>query len=132
MSGRREFSPHFKVQVVLEALKGERSQAQICRQYNISCELLRQWKKQFLERAHLIFTPGANSKEHQRIAELERLVGKLTYELSVSKKYSVCRAIAREEEGSDRDAQGGISGQAPMPNPRLRSQLLLLQINQGR
>ena len=31
MSGRREFSPHFKVQVVLEALKGERSQAQICR-----------------------------------------------------------------------------------------------------
>ena len=86
MSGRREFSPHFKVQVVLEALKGERSQAQICRQYNISCELLRQWKKQFLERAHLIFTPGANSKEHQRIAELERLVGKLTYELSVSKK----------------------------------------------
>ena len=86
MGQRREFSPHFKVQVVLEAIKGERSQAQICRQYNISSELLRQWKKQFLERAYLIFTPGLNSKEHQTIAELERLVGKLTYELSLSKK----------------------------------------------
>ena len=86
MSLRRELSPHFKVQVVLEALKGDRTQASICREYNISPELLRGWKRQFLERAHLVFTSGGNSKEQQRIAELERLVGKLTYELTVSKK----------------------------------------------
>jgi len=100
MSQRREFSPHFKVQVVLEALKGDRTQASICREYNISPELLRQWKKQFLERAHLIFTPQANSKEHQRIAELERLVGRLTYELSVSKK--VFNLLGYPLKGSER------------------------------
>jgi transposase-like protein len=94
MSQRREFSPQFKVQVVLEALKEDRSQASICREYNISPELLRQWKKLFLERAHLVFTSASNSKEEARIAELERLVGKLTYELTASKKYSVCWAIA--------------------------------------
>jgi len=100
MSQRREFSPHFKVQVVLEALKGERTQASICREYNISPELLRQWKKQFLERAYLIFSPQTNSKEHQRIAELERLVGKLTYELSASKK--VFNLLGCHLRGSER------------------------------
>ena len=100
MSQRREFSPHFKVQVVLEALKGDRSQASICREYNISPELLRGWKKQFLERAHLIFTPQRGSNEQQRIAELERLVGKLTYELTVSKK--VFNLLGCRLRGSER------------------------------
>ncbi|RKY03317.1 hypothetical protein DRP77_06385 [Candidatus Poribacteria bacterium] len=91
MSQRREFSPQFKVQVVLEALKGDGSQASICRECSISPELLRQWKRRFLQRAHL--SPQTSSKEQHKIAELERLVGRLTYELSVSKKYSICWAI---------------------------------------
>lgn len=88
MGKRRRFSSDFKATRVIESLKGEKSQATICREHDLSPELLRQWKKLFLERAHLIFDETKESSEQARIAELERLVGKLTLELSVLKKVS--------------------------------------------
>ena len=33
---RRRFTPKFKAEVVLEALRGESSQAELCRQHNLS------------------------------------------------------------------------------------------------
>ncbi|MCD6169887.1 MAG: transposase [Candidatus Latescibacteria bacterium] len=51
MSKRRSYSPQFKAEVVLEALKGEKSAAQICRERSISHDLSTRWRRQFLERA---------------------------------------------------------------------------------
>jgi len=51
MSRRRSYSPQFKAEVVLEALKGEKSAAQICRERSISHDLLTRRPRQFLERA---------------------------------------------------------------------------------
>ena len=36
---RRNFTPEFKAEVVLEALCGESSQAELCRRHNISINL---------------------------------------------------------------------------------------------
>ncbi len=36
MAKRRNFTPEFKAEVVLEALRGESSQAELCRRYNLS------------------------------------------------------------------------------------------------
>ena len=36
MAKRRRFTPKFKAEVVLEALSGESSQAELCRRYNLS------------------------------------------------------------------------------------------------
>ena len=33
---RRTFTPEFKAEVVLEALRGESSQAELCRRHNLS------------------------------------------------------------------------------------------------
>lgn len=89
MTKRRRFTPEFKVQVVLEVLTGARTAAEACRQYQLSAQVLNRWKAQFLEEAPRIFENGAEGgQEEQRIAELERMVGRLTLELEVAKKAS--------------------------------------------
>ena len=48
---RRSFTPEFKAEVVLEALSGESSQAEVCRRHNLSEDQLSKWKQQLVENA---------------------------------------------------------------------------------
>ncbi len=89
MSGdRRQYTPQFKLQVVLELLQGERSAAQIAREHGIGPDLLSRWRDVFHERAPQLFQEGRaeGSAELARIAELERLVGQQALELAVLKR----------------------------------------------
>ena len=76
---RRNFTPEFKTEVVLEALTGESSQAELCRRHNLSEDQVSKWKQQFLENAVCVFTATdkQSSKDAERIAHLERLVGRM-------------------------------------------------------
>jgi transposase len=86
---RRTFTPEFKAQVVLELLRGERSHAELCRQHQLSPNLLSLWKQTFLERLPLLFqAEEQHGREDRRVAELEQLVGRQTLELEVLKKAS--------------------------------------------
>ena len=88
MAKRRKFTAEFKAEVVLEALSGESSQAELCRRYNLSDTQISTWKQQGI--ANLIAgfaTPNKQSSESsKRIAELERLVGRLTLDAEIQKK----------------------------------------------
>ncbi len=89
MKQRREHTAEFKTQVVLEMLSGAKSVAQISRDYQLKDSLLYRWKGEFLERAPQVFAPAVDKAEREqaaRVAELERLVGRLTLELEVAKK----------------------------------------------
>ncbi len=87
MSKHRRFTAEFKAQVVLELLSGTKSSAELCRQHQLSSQLLAQWKAAFLERAAVVFmSEEQRSQEAARIAELERLVGRMTLELEILKK----------------------------------------------
>ena len=89
MPRRRTFGPEFKARVVLEDLTGVKSAAEICREHSLSSQVLARWKSEFLERAPEIFAiPRPQGDESERIAELERLVGRLTLELDAAKKAS--------------------------------------------
>ena len=89
MTKNRTYKPQLKAQVVLQVLSGTKSAAQICRALNLNENLLSRWKQQRLPHAALVFErESAASEKDQRIAELERLVGKLTMELEISKKAS--------------------------------------------
>ena len=89
MGKRREFTPKFKLEVVLEVLSGAKSNAQVCRDHGLAPTVVSAWKERFVERAPGIFaTRQSASAEQQRIAELERLLGRLTLELEVAKKAS--------------------------------------------
>ena len=52
---RRNFTPEFKAEVVLETLSSESSQAEVCRRHNLSDEQLSKWKRQLLENAATLF-----------------------------------------------------------------------------
>jgi transposase-like protein len=89
MRQRRSFSPEFKAQIVLELISGTRTSAEICRQHQLSPHLLAQWKTTFVDRASTIFESGeTQTQESARVAELERLVGRMTLETEVLKKAS--------------------------------------------
>lgn len=85
---RRTFSAAFKTEVVLAVLSGEKSPTEICREHQISSQQLGNWKKQFLTNATKAFEKDDQSEEQAQIAELERMVGKLTMQLEIAKKAS--------------------------------------------
>jgi transposase len=90
MGKHKQYDADLKMHVVLEVLKGQKSLAQICREYEVAADLVCHWRDVFLERAPQVFadprTTGKTSKEQERIAELERMIGRLTMELDASKK----------------------------------------------
>ena len=85
---RRTFTPEFKAKVVLEALRGENSEAKVCRRHNLSEEQISEWKQQLLENAASLFeSRDKPSKETtKRIAQLEQLVGGLKVAMDIQKK----------------------------------------------
>ena len=88
MNKRRKFTPQFKSQVVLQLLSGERSMAELCREHQLTSQMIGTWKQQFLAAAAQAFENETTSNhERERIAELERMVGKLTMQIELQKKY---------------------------------------------
>ena len=87
MEERRKFTAEFKARVVLEVLRGAKSSAEACRQYSLKPPVLSVWKTTFLANADQVFQSDARLRAAQeRIAELERLVGRQTLELEVAKQ----------------------------------------------
>jgi transposase len=84
----RRFSVAFKRQVVGELLSGVCTLAQLSRRHDISSGLILYWKKRY-EEAGLA-----------RIAELERMVGRLTMENELLKKAVEYTARRRKERSS--------------------------------
>jgi transposase len=88
---RRAFSAAFKTEIVLALLTGEKTQAEICRQHELSPSLVSLWKDTFLSNASAAFqTREQNSEEAARIAELERALGRATLETEILKRLRVC------------------------------------------
>jgi|tagenome__1003787_1003787.scaffolds.fasta_scaffold20620217_2 transposase len=89
MASRRTFTSAFKTQLVLELLSGAKTSADLCREHQLAPIVLARWKTEFMAQApHLFERETTMSAEQQRIAELERLVGRLTLELDCAKKAS--------------------------------------------
>jgi transposase-like protein len=90
MQKRRSFSGQFKAQVVLEVLTGIKSAAQVCREYGLKETVLSRWKQEFIARAPELFERRhGDTAQDARVAELERVVGRLTLELEMAKKASL-------------------------------------------
>jgi transposase len=87
MVERRKFSSEFKTRVVLELISGKKGLMQASREYGIKDTVLSRWKQEFLDRAPQLFEqPKTDHREEQRIAELERMIGRLTMQLDMAKK----------------------------------------------
>ena len=95
---RRTFSREFKISVLREIRNGTK-QAEICRKYDIHPVMVNRWRKEYGKYPDTAFGGRGNLyKEDARIAELERLVGKLYAENAFLKKaLSILEKRAKEE-----------------------------------
>jgi transposase len=103
MVKRRTFSPEFKVRVVMEVLTGQKSLFQASREYEIKDSVISKWRTAFLERAPELFVENTQNEHETRrkVAELERMVGRLTMELEMAKKvYGYSSSTSSENEKS--------------------------------
>ena len=85
---RRSFSGEFKARVVLELLCGQRSKAEICREHRLSPQLVDGWKRTFLANAPKTFDDPDRKRDKEKVAQLERMVGRLTMQVEILKEAS--------------------------------------------
>jgi transposase-like protein len=79
---RRNFTPGFKAQIVLQLISGQHSAAELCREHLLSASLLTTWKETVLDGLPSLFQGSDQQGQQQtRIAELEQLVGRQALDL---------------------------------------------------
>jgi transposase-like protein len=61
MRTRRKFTGEFKSRVVLELLSGEKTVAEACREYDVTAQMVNDWKAQFLAGAPGVFEKASPS-----------------------------------------------------------------------
>ena len=99
MRKRRKFTPEKKAEVALLVLSKAKTTAQVCREQHLKPELVSRWKQELVRDANLLFgREHQRSEEQEKIAELERLVGRLTMQLEIAKKVS--RLLHLDENGN--------------------------------
>ncbi|NQY57174.1 MAG: transposase [Ilumatobacteraceae bacterium] len=92
----RTFTPDQKTEIVLAGLRGDRSVRDVCREHEIAETLYYQWRDRLLEGGkealHTSRDKGKDPRDaelkdaRKRIAQLERALGKKTYELEIAGK----------------------------------------------
>jgi transposase-like protein len=83
----RTYTSEFKVRVVLELLSGKRTLGEASREYKVKDSVISRWRQEFLERAPQLFEQsGDKDVQAERIAELERTLGRVTMQLELAKK----------------------------------------------
>ncbi len=83
----RTYTPEFKVRVVLELISGKKSMSEASREYGIKDSVISRWRQEFMERAPQIFErPDTRDAQAERIAELERMLGRMAVQVEMAKK----------------------------------------------
>jgi putative transposase len=86
---RRRFSGQFKAKVAIEAIKGQRTVAELAGQYQVHPNQISQWKRQLLDAADQVFgARSANERQQQEelTARLYQQIGQLKVELDYLQK----------------------------------------------
>ena len=79
---RRNHSPAFKARVALDALRGEKTTAQLAALHQVHPSQITSWKQELLQQAAAIFGGAAEGTavDQQKIHELHAKIGGLTVE----------------------------------------------------
>jgi len=80
---RRNFQPSFKAKVALEAVKEERTLAELAEKYDLHPNQISEWKKQLLEHADSVFGSHQDEKRFtdDRIKDMEAKIGQQALEI---------------------------------------------------
>ena len=85
---RKKFEAGFKAKVALEAIKGEKTVAELSSEYGVHPNQISTWKQELLHRAGEVFSkPGKRDSEEQDKADkLYKSIGELKVENDWLKK----------------------------------------------
>jgi transposase len=88
---RRKFSADFKAKVVLEAIKERSTVEELAKKYELHPNQIHIWKKEFLNKASIVFSSGESMSEDKKHQEevLEKLyaqIGQQKVEIDWMKK----------------------------------------------
>ena len=88
--GRRVFSPEFKRETVQRILNGEKTIAELSREFHVSPTVIRRWRRRYESgaasavKANEDVVPASELQAAQtRIRELERALGRKTMEVEI-------------------------------------------------
>ena len=87
--GRKKYSKELKAQIALDAIKGQKTIAELAFEYGVHANQISIWKKQLLDSAPDTFTSGKDKGAEKKEIECERLyqkVGQLQIEVDWLKK----------------------------------------------
>jgi len=89
MAMRKKHEPAIKARVALEAIKGEKTAAQISSEYGVYATQVTQWKRELIERSAELFAKPDNTvaKQHEELTDkLHKTIGEITMENNWLKK----------------------------------------------
>ena len=88
---RKGYEGALKAKVALEALKGEKTLAQLSSEFGVHANQIRLWRKQLLDELPKLFSDRRQKGEQEKddlISELYRQIGQLKVEVDWLKKKS--------------------------------------------
>ena len=87
MKSKRKFTPEFKAQVAIDAIKGQKTLTELSKEYDLTAKQICDWKKEFLSKAALVFTKEApDLSKDKEIHELHARIGELDVMVDFLKK----------------------------------------------
>ena len=108
MARGKSYSAEFKAKVLVEVLKEEESLSAIAAKYQINPNMIRNWRKQFLDNPEKVFEQTKvekeflqKEKEHDKeVDDLHRIIGELTVERDYLQR-SIQERFGRNSSGKD-------------------------------
>lgn len=87
--GRKKYSKELKAQIALDAIKGQKTIAELASEYGVHANQISTWKRQLLDIAPTAFARGKDKDAEKRGIERDRLykkVGQLQVQVDWLKK----------------------------------------------
>ena len=87
--GHRRYTAQYKTKIVLEILRGEKELGEIAAENNLNPNMVRNWKREFLENASAAFEDPRKAEneakkkaeaQRKEVAQMLKTIGQLTLE----------------------------------------------------
>jgi transposase len=121
---RRKFSASFKAKVAMEAIKNEKTLAELSKQFEVNAVVISRWKAELLENISSVFEKSSNASKEEEV-DIEKLyaqIGQLKVENDFLKK--------KLQETGDMKQQQGLL-EVGHQKLSIRKQCDLLQVSRG-